>query len=234
MLHVNSKTDHSGYKSHTTRVEVFTSAIIGFKCKDGVLIAYNPNGLRGSCLKYRNLNKITSIAPNLMFSSTGDHSDFQKVSSILEKEWHRLSTYGDAKKANPSEFGSYLANQCYKKRNKADPFYLSAILAGVYNKENYLSMVDLYGNYLEHDYITTGLARMMGPVLIDKEFSPDMTFEQLKPLVLKVFKVLHAKNKLVTNEVVIAYQTEDKMWKETAEVDISYSYKGFLKSEKLF
>lgn len=234
MLHVNSKSETSGIKTHTTQVEVFTSSIIGFKCKSGILIAYNPNALRGSHLKYRNVNKITSIAPNLMFSSTGDHSDFQKVSSILKKEWHRLSTYGDAQKANPSEFGSYLANQCYKKRNKSDPFYLSAILGGVFNGENYLSMVDLYGNYLEHDYITTGLARMMGPVLIDKEYRTDMTFEELKPLVLKVFKVLHAKNKLVTNEVVLAYQTEDKMWQEKEEISISYSYKGFLNQEKLF
>jgi 20S proteasome subunit beta 7 len=233
MLHVNSGNMQKP-KTKTTSVEVFSSSVIGFKCKEGVVIAYNPLGLYGTTVKYRNVDKIKSVAPNLMFSSSGDFSDFQQVSNILEKEWHRLSVYGNAKKANPAEFGSYLANECYKKRNKADPFYLSAILGGVLNGNNYLAMVDLYGNYIEHDYVATGIANMMAPVLIDQYYRPDMTFEQIKPLILDCFKVLHAKNKLVNNEVVIAFQTEEKCWQEKYEVDISYSFEGFLKSEKLF
>ncbi len=219
---------------HTKQVDILGTAIIAFKCRDGILMATNPIARRGNNLRYKNLKRFSRIAPNLVLGSSGDYSDFQKVTQILEKEWHKLSVYGDAKEANPSQFGSYLANEMYKKRTKVDPLYMEAILAGVKGEEKYLACCDLYGNYYENQYLLTGFAHYCLPAIVESEFNPEMTMAQTKQLVLKCFKVIYAKYKLSYDQVLLNYISKDGVREEKERIEVNFSFNGFLNKEELF
>ena len=98
-----------------------------------------------------------------------------------------------------------MANVLYKQRSKVDPYYIEGILAGVKNGKSYLCLTDLYGNYLESDYVTTGFARYLCPVLLDRGYKKDMSFEEGKNLLIECFKVIYSKFKLSSNEIQLCY-----------------------------
>ena len=86
-------------------------------------------------MRYTNVDRVENICQNVSFAASGDFSDYQKISELLKQESHRLKTYANITKADPKQFGKYLAALCYAKRNTVDPFMVESILCGVKNGE---------------------------------------------------------------------------------------------------
>lgn len=124
-------------------------------------MATHPSLRRGSSLKNNLVERFSNFCPNMLFSASGDYSDYQQLSELLTKEWERQHLYGEMGEANVKEFGSYLANLCYEKRNKIDPYIVESLIGGIQNNESYLACCDLYGNYYESDFIASSFARYM-------------------------------------------------------------------------
>lgn len=76
---------------------------------------------------------------------------------------------------------------------------IEGIIGGVYKGENFLSYTDLYGNYYEDNYICTSFARYICPTIIDRYYSPNLNYEQIKELIVACFKVIYARYKLAND-----------------------------------
>ncbi len=87
----SSQTDsypYHGPKKLTTTVDIHTSGVLAFKTKDGIFFAAMPFGGKYSTIKIRNLRRFAQVCPNVVLASSGDFSDFQKISTQLKKKWH--------------------------------------------------------------------------------------------------------------------------------------------------
>lgn len=128
-------------------------------------------------------------------------------------------------------FSSLLASMCYKKRNKMDPYYIEGCIAGIKNGKTTLTLVDLYGNRFDSDYIATGFARMLVPSVIEREHRLDMSYEEARALLVKCFKALSARHKTADNILVFCDVTSEGIREERDEFNVEYSYKGYLEKE---
>lgn len=164
-------------------------------------------------------------------ASSGDYSDFQTVSEILEEEWLHKRVYGKAKQADPEEFAQYLAALCYAKRNKADPFYFESVLAGVKNGKKSLHYVDLYGNKFSDRYITTSFARMMAPPIIDAKYNEEMSAKDAKLLAYECFRAIIARYKLSVPTLTFVLVTEEGVTEDAVNVQVKFDYEGWVHKE---
>ena len=112
-----------------------------------------------------------------------------------------------------------------------DPYYIEGIIAGVKDNHPYLCCIDLYGNQYQDNYITTGIARMICPPIIDRVYSPDMSLEDAQAVLLKCFQALYARYSLADREVALCTVTEHEIREEKVLIDINYSYRGYIQKE---
>ena len=141
--------------------------------------------------------------------------------------------YGEHSRADARDFASYLAAKAYKARNKGDPYYVEAAVAGVRDGDSYLCCVDLYGNQYQTNVLTTGIARMLCPPIIDARYRPDMPVEDAKAVLLDCFKALYARYSLADREVALCVVSEESVREERAVIDIPYNFRGYVHKEDI-
>ena len=156
-----------------------------------------------------------------------------ELSKKLNDEWRKQSVYGEAKQANPSIYSAFLASNCYKMRNKMDPYYIEGAIAGVYKGEVYLAMTDLYGNNFKIDNLATGFARILCPNLIDNRHSVNMGREEAKALLLDCFKALYGRNGLSSREIMFCTVDGTGITEERETISINYGYKTMIEKEDI-
>ena len=141
--------------------------------------------------------------------------------------------YSDHYRADARDFASYLAAKAYKARNKGDPYYVEAALAGVRDDGAYLCCVDLYGNQYQTHALTTGIARMLCPPIIDASYRQDMPVAEAKAVILRCFQALYARYSLAEKEVVLCVVTKDGIREERVRIEIPYNYRGYINKEDI-
>ena len=105
--------------------------------------------------------------------------------------------------------------------------------AGVRDDGAYLCCVDLYGNQYQTHQLTTGIARMLCPPIIDASFQPDMPVEEAKALMLRCFQALYARYSLAEREVVLCTVSSSGIQEERVRIDIPYNYRGYINKEDI-
>jgi 20S proteasome subunit beta 7 len=84
---------------------------------------------------------------------------------------------------------------CYQRRNKVDPFYIEGVVAGVEKDgRRYLGYADLYGTYLETEYVTTSYSRHLCGHIINTQWHKDCDLETALRVLEVCFKALFVKN----------------------------------------
>lgn len=167
--------------THSQQIITGIPATIAIKYKDGILIAANPVSRSGRTLKSRNVNRFSYIGTHMVFSGSGDHSDFQKLSELLDKQWHKDSLFDDLEQPNVEVYSHYLSQLCYQKRNKLDPYMVSSVLAGFDNEgKQRLFSINQYGAKLEEDYFTTGFGSYMLPPVVGKSNMIELIIRKFK------------------------------------------------------
>lgn len=151
----------------------------------------------------------------------------------MEQKCHNHRVHGHSNTVDPRDYSSYLAAKCYKMRNKGDPFYVEAVVAGIKDAQPYLCCVDLYGNQYQDNYITTGIARMLCPTIIDRIYTPNISVAEARDLLLQCFQALYARYSLADREVVLCSVTESGVQEERAIIDIPYNYRGYIHKEDI-
>lgn len=65
-----------------------------------------------------------------------------------------------------------------------DPLLLYNVVAGFDKDKSYLASIDLYGTYLENDYVCTGFGEYLCKPIIMNYWKPNMTENQVKDIVI--------------------------------------------------
>jgi 20S proteasome alpha/beta subunit len=124
-------------------------------------------------------------------------------------------------------YASFLANKFYAKRNKQDPLWLDGLVAGVHGDERYLAWVDMYGNWLEQDYICTGFARHICGEIIEPHWNPECDLETAINVCTNVFKVLLARFKGGAKGVVFKVVGKDGIIRDRKTIDIEWHFENY-------
>lgn len=214
-------------------VDVVNPALIAGRCAGGVVLASSPLGMHRSNLRYQLLNRFVQPFPNVLVSSSGDYSDFQQLRLRLIAKSHKAKVYDRTKRGDAQEVASTLAQTCYERRNKGDPYLIEGVVAGVdTDGSSQLFYIDKFGNLIEMDYICTGFALMICPPYIDKVKKEKMTFQEVRDMLVVCFKTLNARNVVALEEVDFAYLTKDGAKFETEKIRIKWDYEINLKKEQ--
>ena len=217
---------------YTTAPQITNPSFIAMKCKEGIVIATSPLGQIHDKLQHKNVNRFLQISDNVVVCTSGDYSDFQMISKVLKEDAHKSQVYKGAKKAKPAEVASHLAHLCYEKRNKQDPYFVQAVVAGINSKgTSELHYVDLYGNHFENPYICSGFSLMICPPIIDRVYNENISFAQAKDLLITCFKALIARHVSSIDEVDFAFLSSQGVKYENERVRIKYDYETCIKKE---
>jgi 20S proteasome subunit beta 7 len=165
------------------------------KYKDGVVVAYNNSLTQYGMHLFDNVQRHFTINKNVVFSASGEFSDYQEICTELDK-LDRTKRVNEEKEAySPKDYAQYISSLCYQQRNKADPYYIEGVVAGLDKKgSKFLGYVDLYGTYLELDYITTGFSRHLCGHVINTQWKPDCDLTTALSVLEQCFKALFVKN----------------------------------------
>lgn len=146
-----------------------TSAIssLAIKCKDGIVFAANPIARKYGVLISEEVDRFYQTGNNMVMVGSGDHSDFQKLNEKVQERWYRQSVYSNVEKPDVEYYSHFLANECYRMRNKVDPYLIDAALGGFDSEGNLkLYYIDQFGTVFERNYVSTGFSNYMNqPIL---------------------------------------------------------------------
>jgi 20S proteasome alpha/beta subunit len=165
------------------------------KYKDGVVLAYNNCLTQYGMHLFDKVQRHFVVDKNIVFSSSGEFSDYQDLCSELDKLDRTARVNDDKHRYSPKDYAQYISSMCYKQRNKADPYYLEGVVAGLDKKGGrFLGFVDLYGTFLELDYVTTGFARHLCGHIINSTWNADCDLQTALNVLEQCFKALFVKN----------------------------------------
>ena len=82
------------------------------------------------------------------------------------------------------------ARNCYAKRNKMNPLYMTSVIGGYSNGKRYLGQVDLFGTIIEGSNLVTGFAGYLCKPIIYNYWRENQTEEEVRKIIEKCFEVL--------------------------------------------
>lgn len=133
------------------------------------MFAANPIARRYGSLIAKNVNRFYETGSNLILTGSGDFSDFQKLRQKMNQRWYKQSVYSGVEEPNVEYYSHFLANECYRMRNKADPYMIDSALGGFdLEGKQRLFCIDQFGTVFEKDYVATGFSNYMNQPLIGK------------------------------------------------------------------
>ena len=154
---------------HSQSVVAGLPMTFAIKTKTGIIFGANPIAGYGSSVLSEDVDRFTEIGTNLVFSASGDYSDFCKISENLKEMWYKESVFGSVKTPNVEKYANFTQNMCYERRNKVDPFLIDGAVGGFDSEgKNRLYYVDQFGTFFEKNYICTGIGNYMLPAMIGK------------------------------------------------------------------
>ncbi|KAJ2829659.1 Proteasome subunit beta type-7 [Coemansia erecta] len=159
-------TPSHGPTTHTTRPIVTGTSVVGFKYKDGIMMATDCLGSYGSIAWFRNENRFMQVGSNTLVGASGDISDFQSMKHILEDMETHEYDMDDSQQMGTKSVYKYISNIMYGRRNNFNPLWNAYVVGGVDNGEKFLGFANLYGTTYQSDCIATGFgAHLALPML---------------------------------------------------------------------
>jgi 20S proteasome subunit beta 7 len=141
--------------NHTQNPIIQGSSVIALKYAGGVLIATDTQYTFGSGLaKFFKQDRISKINNETLFTTSGELSDFQNLQYYLSEMQAQNDFQDDGNVPTSKNYLSYVSQLQYQRRNKADPFLVSCVIAG----KDFLGFTDPFGTKLEADQVVTGMA----------------------------------------------------------------------------
>lgn len=159
---------------------------------------------------FDNVQRHYQVDPKTVFVASGEYSDFQEICIELDKLNRTERINNEKRTYQPRDIANYISSLCYGKRNKADPYYIEGLVAGIDKKgQSYLGYVDLYGTFLELDYITTGFSRHLCGHIINTQWNKDCDFDTAVKVLEQCWKALFVKNCPARDVMTVVRVTND-------------------------
>jgi len=203
------RTGWDGPSKRTLEPSVTGTSVLAVKYKDGVMLAADTLGSYGSLARFRDLERLHGLVKYTLFGVSGDVSDFQYISKMLEE----LITDDDIRDDNSSlsskSIHSYLTRVMYERRNKFDPLWGQIIISGYRDGHSFLGLSDLRGTSYEDDTLATGYGAYIARPLMRKGYKPDLTREEAQNLLETCLRVLFYRDARSLNRVQLATITAE-------------------------
>jgi len=140
---------------------------IGFKFRDGVIIASERRATMGHVIAHSHVQKVYRICDNIGMTIAGLVGDAQLMVRYMQSE---IALY-NIKKGSPitvSAAATLVANIIRQ------GFYLQLIVAGYDRSGGHVYSIDGAGGYIEDDYTVTGSGSSFAMGVIEGKFKKDM------------------------------------------------------------
>ncbi|KAH0484063.1 MAG: hypothetical protein KVP17_004006 [Porospora cf. gigantea B] len=183
-----------------------TSSVVAIKYSGGVLIAADTMVSYGKWKRFKDVDRFCNVNDNTVVCMSGEHSDFQEVSSMLKALETKDFLRSDGYKTQPQEIAHYLNRVYYNRRSKVNPLWNSVVIAG-FGAEPYLGYTDMYGTFFEEDQVATGFAAYFAMPHLRREWRPDFTEAEAKHLALECLKIVFARECSASNKIRVATVT---------------------------
>mmetsp|Transcript_122143 Transcript_122143/g.340578 ORF Transcript_122143/g.340578 Transcript_122143/m.340578 type:complete len:148 (-) Transcript_122143:229-672(-) len=90
----------------------------------------------------------------------------------------------------PKQYSSYIGRVMYNRRSKFNPLYNEFVIVGKKQDEPaQLAFVDHQGTYFEEEFIATGFGSYLAMPILRNEWTPDISLDAAKALVVKCLQV---------------------------------------------
>ncbi|TPX65591.1 hypothetical protein SpCBS45565_g05053 [Spizellomyces sp. 'palustris'] len=170
---VSHKAMPASYSTPTTRTQqpiVTGTSVIGIKYKDGVMLAADTLASYGSLARFRDVERLIKAGDATVVGASGDISDFQHISHMLEKILIKEYNTEDGHKLYARHIHEYLSRVMYNRRSNFNPLWNSLIVAGVRDRDGgkFLGFVDLQGTTYEASTVATGYGSYIAQPLLRK------------------------------------------------------------------
>eukprot|EP01138_Halocafeteria_seosinensis_P002550 gb/GECG01002608.1/.p1 GENE.gb/GECG01002608.1/~~gb/GECG01002608.1/.p1 ORF type:complete len:233 (+),score=23.93 gb/GECG01002608.1/:1-699(+) len=216
-------------KTHTTQPIVTGTSVVGVKFKGGVLLAADTLGNYGSMARFTNLDRIRQFGSYTLIGASGEFSDFQLLSDILEEDLCDDRCTDDGRQLTGREIYSWLSRVMYNRRMRLNPLWNSLLVAGVHKGDVSLGMVDLYGTAFEEDFIATGFGHHFAMPILREKWRPDMPEEEARQMLMDVMRVLLYRDTRTINKIQVGrIATDGVSISEPFSLDTKWDYKAFI------
>uniref|UniRef100_A0A6U5BXA0 Proteasome subunit beta n=1 Tax=Hemiselmis andersenii TaxID=464988 RepID=A0A6U5BXA0_HEMAN len=203
-------------KTSTQSPIVTGTGVVGIKFDGGVMLAADTLGSYGSLARYLSVPRLKPFGKNTVVGGSGDLSDFQRVSALVDELIRYDDANDDGCHLSPSDIHSYLGRVMYNRRNRFDPLWNELVVAGYKDGESFLGFVDLIGTMYKDDVVATGFASYIATPLLRKA-GTNLSKEAAKKALEDCLRVLFYRNTKASTRIQVATITE-------AGIDISEPY----------
>ncbi|KRH92096.1 20S proteasome, regulatory subunit beta type PSMB4/PRE4, partial [Pseudoloma neurophilia] len=208
---------------------VTSSSIIGFRYKDGLIVASDTSLNYGSLKLDLSVEKHHILSNNTLIIVKGEYSDFQKLKRICNDEMEEDPQMG------VKEWIRFIQRIMYYRRSNIQPLNLSIIVAGIdknFKNENtqinsiekftsplVIGVIDQIGNFYTDDTLAAGMAAYISIPFTRAQNLNEMTKEQAIKLMRENLQSLYYRDCMADNNVKILGVDENGIW-ETNEFKI--------------
>jgi len=190
MMINNSSTTIDNPITHTTSPIVTGTTVIAIKYKDGIMMMADTLGSYGTMARFTNLKRLHEVNNTCMIAASGEWSDFQYISKLLQELSITDVEEDDGHTLNACQVTSYLSRVLYNRRSKVNPLWNQLAVGGFHEGKPYLGVADLYGSYYEENVLATGFGSYLVMPLLRKQWRADINEEAARKLLIDCSKVL--------------------------------------------
>jgi len=125
-----------------------------------------------------------------LLGSSGEHSDFQYVSKLIDELDNEDFLYEDGCKMGPHEYSSYIGRVMYNRRSKMNPLLNQFIVIGKKQDEPaHLTFVDHQGTFFPEEFMATGFGSHLAIPILRNEWKESLSLDEAKALTVKCLQV---------------------------------------------
>ncbi|KAJ3161064.1 Proteasome subunit beta type-7 [Geranomyces michiganensis] len=193
----------------TTRTQnpvVTGTSVLGLKYKDGIMLAADTLASYGSLARFRDVERLIKVGNTTIIGASGDISDFQYISHLLEKILIKESNTEDGHQLYARHIHEYLGRLMYGRRSKHNPLWNSMIVGGIRDGEggSFLGFVDLQGTTYEASTIATGYGAYIAQPILRKAVEgreDSLTEEEAEKILDDCMRVLFYRDARSLNKI---------------------------------
>lgn len=179
--------------------------------------------------RFTTLDRIRQFGPNALIGASGEFSDFQLLTDVLEEDLCDDRCLDDGRQLTGREIYNWLSRVMYNRRMRLDPLWNSLLVAGVHKGDVSLGMVDLYGTSFEEDFIATGFGHHLGMPILRERWRPNMPEAEARQLLEDVMRVLLYRDTRTMNKIQIGrIATDGVSISEPFSLSTKWDYKQFI------
>ena len=223
-------------KKRTLSPYVTGNSVLAIKYKGGVLMACDMLGAYGSTKRYKNVQRVFKVNETTIVGASGEISDFQYISNLLEELTTQDFCYDDGCTLTPKEIHAYLCRVLYNRRNKMDPLWNSLVVAGVdpLTGESFIGSVGMLGTSYTDSHVATSFGNYLSRPLFREFQRDDMSLEEAVSLMQEALRVLFYRDKTSINKYILAKveKEEGVAISKPFALDTKWDLKAFVNPSK--